>query len=185
MQTQKRSWIYGGLAHPAGLVLAAPTVVSRRLGPGARLLLCGDEHAWGMSPFLGHLCRDGEVEFRCRAHRSTIEDWADTAGLRQAVDDFEPTVVAVSLGPTALPDLVSAATVRSIAQAARSRRSALVWVRPPDRSAVSRPFMLQLNECKVPSFHSEALNLPRGPDAAKPTARGYAGWAGALWRWIG
>ncbi len=33
-------------------------------------------------------------------------------------------------------------------------------------------------------FHSEKLEMPRGPDNLHPTARGYAGWAGAIWHWL-
>lgn len=185
MQTQKRSWIYGGLAHPRGVVLARPVVRARRLAPGSRLLLGGDEHAWGLGPFLAGLCRDGEVTFRCRAHRCTLEDWADTEGLRKAVAELEPTVVVVSLGPTEPPSAATAATVGDVAAAARSCGGTLVWLRPPERNQLSRPFRQQLAQAKVPSFHSEALVLPCGPDERTPTARGYAGWAGALWRWIG
>ena len=33
-------------------------------------------------------------------------------------------------------------------------------------------------------FHSEKLEIPRGPDGIHSTPRGYAGWAGAIWRWL-
>jgi len=185
VQTQKRSWIYSGLAHPRGVVLARSERPRRRLRSGSSLLLCGDEHAWGLRPFLGHLCRDGGVSFSARAHRCTLEDWADSAGLRAAVAEFEPTVVVMSLGLCGAPSEKTAATVRDIAAAARSSRGTLVWLRPPERSAAGAGLRQQLDHAKVPSFHSDALELPRGPDGKLPTARGYAGWAGALWRWIG
>ena len=185
MQTQKRSWIYGGLAHPPGMVLARAAPRGRRLAPGATMLLTGDAHAWGLSPFLSHLCRDGEVTFIERAHRCTLEDWVDTAGLRQAVAEAKPTVVVISLGPTKPLCPASCAAIGEIAAAARHRGGTLVWLRPPQTGPLSRPFRLELSRAKVPSFHSEALRLPRGPDEKTPTARGYAGWAGALWRWIG
>jgi len=185
VQTQKRSWIYSGLAHPPGVVLAHPERARHRLLPGATLLLCGDEHAWGLGPFLGHLCRDGGVAFRSRAHRCTLEDWADSAGLRAAVAELEPTVVVMSLGLSGPPTEQTAAAVREVAAAARPCRGTLVWLRPPERSDATVRMRQQLSLAKVPSFHSEALELPRGPDGKLPTARGYAGWAGALWRWIG
>jgi lysophospholipase L1-like esterase len=42
-------------------------------------------------------------------------------------------------------------------------------------------------KAEIPSrdyFPSDQLAIPRGPDGIHPTARGYAGWAGAIWQWL-
>ena len=84
-----------------------------------------------------------------------------------------------------LPPLGDAGTpIGEIAKQARKHGATFVWLRSPERDEHGRPFRLQLDAAKVPSFHSEALDIHRGDDG-QPSARGYARWAGALWRWIG
>lgn len=190
MQPQKRSWLYGGLAHPPSVVLARrdpqrnKAAVRKRLPPGSTLLLAGDRYAWGLSPFLGQLCRDTNVRYVDDVDDdATIESWAK-GRLSARVQAEQPHMVMVSLGPRGVVDDKLVTTIAVIAADARSKGATLVWLRPPDKGDASRPFRLLLDEKKIPSFHSEALALPRGLDG-DPSARGYAGWAGALWRWIG
>jgi len=178
VEPQKRSWIYGGIAHPPNVVLARRDVVNRRrLPPGSSLLLAGDEHAWGLAPFMKLLCRDGQVEFSSLCAPGTLLEWPYRKALVPALDGVSMVVVSLAFGADDDDKLAE------FAKDARSRGATLVWLRPLRREAAQtvRPL---LNAAKVPSFHSEALDLARGPDGV-PTARGYAGLAGALWRWIG
>lgn len=188
MQPDKRVWLFGGIVHPPSVVIArvkprAP--VRRRLPPGSRLLLAGDDHAWGLSTFLRKLCRDTGVHYDHELdEEASIESWADRRELREPVEELRPDMVLLSLAPEdglhdKLPDLIGI-----VAADARAHGATLVWLRPPVRDATSKPLWHMLTSAKVPSFHSEALELPRGPDG-QPSVRGYAGWAGALWQWIG
>jgi hypothetical protein len=62
---------------------------------------------------------------------------------------------------------------------------AVAWLRPPAAGEFGvKALRSVLDKAKMPSFHSEALGLALGPDGETPTVAGYAGWAGALWRWL-
>lgn len=74
---------------------------------------------------------------------------------------------------------------------------AIVWLSPPTLppAAVSLPSVMRLIESehqialpkikpRVSFFPTQSLDLPRGPDGIHPTPRGYAAWAGAIWRWL-
>ncbi len=179
MQPQKRSWIYGGIAHPPSVVVVrqAPR---RRLPPSSKLLLAGSDHAWGLAPFIGRLCRDAFVTMVPELDRdlNSIKSWATSRRIGKLVKKERPDMVLISLAPEAK----SAGSIVELAKQARQRGATLVWVRPLLKNALLRQ---QLAAAKIPSFHSEALDIHRGPDGQQPTARGYAGWAGELWRWIG
>lgn len=181
MRAHKRIWLYGGLVHPLGIVVARPRPKRRRLPPGARLLVAGDDHAWGLSPFLRELCRDDGVSYDEELDAgATIERWATDARLSTAIGRCRPHMVVLSLdSPT--PE---GAPLGAVASVARGHGATLVWVRPLGDIEHVRALRARLDADKIPSFHSEALELPRGADG-QPTVRGYAGWAGALWRWLG
>lgn len=182
MQASKRSWIYGGLAHPAK-AMAAQRAPKRRLLPGSTLILTGDRHAWGLAPFIKQLCADLGIrfygEFEPKAP-TCLERWS--VNLAPLVRTVQPDLVLVSLLPCHdAPDRLQQALV-AVAVDARSHGATLVWLRPPGPEAMA--FRVELDRARIPSFHSEALQIPRTA-AGDPTTRGYAGWAGALWRWIG
>jgi hypothetical protein len=174
----KRDWIYSGLAHPSGVM--ARRRRARRLVPGSRLALIGDEHAAGIAPFLRQLAVDGGLGFRVEAETGAcLERWQQRY---DALLDTRPTMVLASLASCS-PMTEVLPVLRRMAQAAERAGTALVWVRPPDEKS-AKPFRVLLRAARIPSFHSEALKVPC-PIAGKPSARGYAGWAGALWRWLG
>jgi hypothetical protein len=145
-------------------------------------MLAGDDHAWALAPFVRRLCLDSSVEPFVVLQRdgATITSWATSGKLGAAVDNARPDLVLLSLPSAAAVE----AHVSMLAAQARRHGGTFVWIRSPDRGKLARPFRLQLDAAKVPSFHSEALDIHRGADG-QPSARGYAGWAGALWRWIG
>ena len=67
-----------------------------------------------------------------------------------------------------------------LVKALRATKAETVWVAPlsDGTKKPSRPHRSDV-------FPSDALTVPRGPDGRSPTAIGYAGWAGAIWRWLG
>lgn len=187
VQPQKRSWIYGGLAHQPNVVLARPKgSVRQRLPPGSSLLVAGDEHAWGLAPFLRQLGTGGRVDVFMDIDKdgATVADWAKRPRLGALVVDKKPDIVLLSL-PYPLKGAALEPNLRELREQVVKHGATLVWVRPPHRDDATKPLRLALDRAKIPSFHSESLVIHRGPDLKQPTARGYAGWAGALWRWIG
>lgn len=178
----KRDWVYGGLAHPPGVVLGQAST-SKRLPPGSSLVVAGDQHAWGLSPFLEQLAEDGSVSYRSDAGQDEVclEQWV---GKLVALGEAKPTMVLVSVAPCDVDAATAIVTeLRDAAAALRATGTTVVWVRPPEeaQSAVMRKL---LADAKIPSFHSEAIDVHRA-ETGSPSARGYAGWAGAIWRWIG
>lgn len=182
MQAQKRSWLYSGIAHPR--VVQAQAKKKRRLPPGSRILLAGDEHAWALEPFLRLLARDADVSLDKCVHQYSIEAWAEKKLLAKAMGTVPPNLVLVSLyAEVTIPSALAA--IQQLVRDGRPVGVTLVWLRPPELydGGVLR-LRAVLDGLKVPSFHSEFLDLHRGQDGS-PSARGYAGWAGALWQWIG
>lgn len=153
-------------------------------------MLTGDRHAAGLSAVLRQLCDDRSVELRVKPLQvdETTESAANDSlakALKGVVADavgFGADVTLVSLGwPAAMSSDALQVRVAHLVELRRMGRS-VAWIRPPhDGGSVLR---LTLDRARVPSFHSEALDLPMGPDDKTPTAAGYAGWAGAIWRWL-
>lgn len=181
------------MAHPTGVALARP-IRSHRLPPGSRLLLAGDQFARGLSPPLRRLCADRDVSFRFLSAKPKDVPTAFAGGeLGKQVDrvvaeagNYRPQVTLVSLP---WPELMTSDKLdwaaRRLGRGLRALGSSVAWLRPPTEGEYG-PSLLRsvLDRAKMPSFHSEALGLAMGPDGETPTVAGYAGWAGALWRWL-
>ncbi len=141
--------------------------------------MAGDEHAWGLAPFLKRIADDAKVKtlVDVQPEGAELRAWTKSGRLGGIVGRTHPTITLLSLpvGSSAEADL---AELRNQAESAT-----LVWIRPPERQASTPRLRRVLDAAKIPSFHSEALSIPLA--GAAVTARGYAGWAAALWRWIG
>ena len=138
--------------------------------------MAGDDHAWGLAPFLKRLGDDSKVTtvVDVQPQGAELRAWTKSGRLGAVATRTQPTIILLSL-PFAASCEADLAELRR-----QSGAATLVWVRPPG----SEPGLRRaLDRAKVPSFHSEALPIPTAGSAV--TARGYAGWAGALWRWIG
>lgn len=189
-----RQWIYVGLGLAAGYGMMK-LVSAPRIKPGAtRLLLVGDSLAVGMAPYFQSMAQQARIPFTSLAVVGTrIDQWADNAALRSTLQSFRPTLVLVSLGTN--DEYMQGADVVSRQRGALDRLRAmitastadLVWIGPPTLPKASSNGIVGMLRDAIPSadyFPSEALTLPRGPDGIHPTARGYAGWAGAIWQWL-
>lgn len=189
-----RRWIYVGLGLAAGVGLVK-LIFASRLKPGeTRLLVVGDSLAVGLSPYLNDLAKSERIGFSSLAIVGTrIDQWSDSAALRERLASFRPTVVLVSLGTN---DEYMSGDVVARQQAALGRLVALlmtaapehiVWIGPPTLPKPTSNGIVAMLKVNIPSrdyFPSESLTIPRGPDGIHPTARGYAGWAGAIWQWL-
>jgi len=138
------------------------------------------------------LARENKVAFESMAIQGTrIDQWAKNAALFQKIAAFKPDVILVSLGTNdeymkldagvrqapALNELLT--KLRAVAPVA--------WIGPPKLPKPGTNGAIPLILKNVPPSHyypSQNLTIPRGPDKLHPTAAGYAGWAGAIWKWL-
>jgi len=214
---EDRRWILGGLLIAAGIGLARVLTARPKIHSGGRtrLLLVGDSHAQGLTPHLKSLATDQKVPFVALSKVGTrIDQWAQSVKLDDALRDFQPTLVLVSLGTndayqgtgtwekehaayeTLLGKLTSFSNKNANGEHPAdgpflSAGAEVIWVGPPrlpPKSLTGSPldpaFLNELANAAPNYFHSEELAIPMGPDGIHPTASGYAGWAGALWVWL-
>jgi lysophospholipase L1-like esterase len=200
-----KSWLYAGLVAVAGLgVLRVMT--GPRVKRGMRVLLIGDSLAVGMAPHFQALAKEAGVNFQSLAIVGTrIDQWASSAQLQKTLDQFQPELVMISLGTNDEYLTGDAVTrqrpaletlINKISQYTRNADYGLgpewiVWIGPPTLPKPTNGIVAMIQAAAgtplAPRFyyyHSEQLELPRGPDKLHPTARGYAGWAGAVWHWL-
>jgi lysophospholipase L1-like esterase len=204
MRVDKKSWLYAGLIAAAGLgfmrLMAGP-----RIKRGQRVLLIGDSLAVGMAPHFAALSKEAGVEFKALATVGTrIDQWASSKALQALLENFQPELVLISLGTNDEYMTGDAAKRQApylkqlIEVISRYPRKAdyglgpewIVWIGPPilpKSAGISQMIQASAGSPLSPSyyyFHSEQLQIPRGPDKIHPTALGYAGWAGAIWHWM-
>jgi len=164
----------------------------RLVNESTRLLLIGDSLAVGLGPHLAGLADEEAIEdFLAVAHSGTrIDQWAQSSELDRTLEDFEPTLVLVSLGTNDAAAFGQGAAdrqepyVRELLDLLEEAGATVVWIGPPEM-----PFddeeLVQLLEDEAPKyFDSGRYDIPRGPDDIHPTAAGYAGWAGQIWAWL-
>ncbi len=209
MRPSSKQWIYAGLALVAGIGVAR-LIGGPRVRKGMRVLLVGDSLAVGMAPYFAALSKESGVAFQSLATSGTrIDQWASSAELAKLLESFQPDLILVSLGTNdSFMQSSDAATVARqkpqlekllalLSQWPRKKDYGLgaehiVWIGPPTlhnppSPGVSKMIQDAAGAPLAPRFtyyHSERLSLPRGPDKLHPTARGYAGWAGAIWHWL-
>jgi len=191
-----RHWVYAGLALATGYGVVR-LIEGPQLKYGvSRVLLVGDSLAVGLSPYLSVLAGPRRVAFDSTAAVGTrIDQWANNAALRQRLATFAPTLTLISLGTNDAYMMGGAATaeqqrpqLRALLSMIKAAGSDYVWIGPPLLLEAKNLPMLAMIRDEVPMshyYHSERLDLPRGPEGLHPTIKGYAGWAGALWTHLG
>jgi len=207
MRPSSKQWLYAGLLLVAGLGMVR-LVNGPRVKKGMRVLLIGDSLAVGMAPYFATLAKEAGVTFKAMATIGTrIDQWASNADLKKLLETFQPELVLVSLGTNDSfmqgKDVVTKQQAQLeklyalLTQWPRSKDYGLgpdhvVWIGPPALPKPPNPGISKMIQDAAGGtlsprffyFHSEKLNMPRGPDNLHPTARGYAGWAGAIWHWL-
>lgn len=191
-----KAWIYAGLGIAAagvGAVGLVRALSGPRVRPGDRMFLVGDSFAVGLAPHLAVLAREGRAEFEHVAKEGTrIDQWANSQVMKDKLKQFRPTLVVVSLG-TNDEYLGEGGAARQapyldvLLRNLQGLAPEVAWIGPPKLPKPKSNGVLALLRSKIPESHyfpSQNLQVPRGPDALHPTARGYAGWAGAIWRWL-
>jgi len=188
MEPSKRAWIWGGLnlAPGVGLVAAVPKTAKgreprRRIVPDRRVLVLGGSLAHGLTTPLRQLASESKLALKiCAVPGARASDAAASVGAE--AEAMRPDLVLVVLEPLDVAEGASGALAQLV-KALRATKAEVVWVAPlapiaDGTSRVTRPHRSDV-------FPSDALAVPRGPDGRSPTAIGYAGWAGAIWRWLG
>jgi lysophospholipase L1-like esterase len=206
MRPSSKQWLYAGLVVMAGLG-AARLLSGPRLRKGMRVLLIGDSLAVGMAPHFAALAKEAGIDFKALATVGTrIDQWSANADLKKLLESFQPELVLVSLGTN--DEFMQGDAVKKqqpqlekllalLTQWPRSRDYGLgaeyiVWIGPPTLPNPPSPGIPKMIQDAAGSvlaprfsyFHSERLQMPRGPDGIHPNVRGYAGWAGAIWHWL-
>ena len=176
----KRDWAYAGLSHPVGIAVARKQK-GDRLQPGSKIVLVGDEHALGLGQFLGKLAVDRKVNLRFEWERSQpFENWM-SADRVEAVLKHRPTVVLMAFGSKLKSPEEMQPKLDELVRLAKP--VPVLWVLPFEKSDAATSLGLALAASKIPQFHSEDIDVHRSQTGA-PSARGYAGWAGAVWGWM-
>jgi lysophospholipase L1-like esterase len=192
-----RLLVYAGLLTVGG-VAAASLFATPKIRPGQRLFLLGDSLAVGLTTPLSQIAKDHKVGFKNMAVSGTrIDQWASNAALYQAIRDFKPDLILVSLGTNDEymkldAHKQQAAPLRKLLTTLRES-APVVWIGPP-RLPSSGAYAwktsngaIPLIRENVPSSHyfpSHTLEIPRAPDQLHPSVRGAAGWAGKIWEFI-
>ncbi len=207
MRPSSKQWLYAGLVLVAGLGMVR-LLNGPRIRKGLRVLLIGDSLAVGLAPLFSALSKEAGVEFKSLAVVGTrIDQWAASAELKATLEKFQPELVLVSLGTNDSFMRGEGIVAKQRAQLDKllellttwPRRGDyglgpehIVWLGPPTLQNPPSPGIAPMIQDAAGSalapryhyFHSERLKIPRGPDSLHPTARGYAGWAGAVWHWL-
>jgi lysophospholipase L1-like esterase len=172
----------------------------------------GDSFMVGLSPHLGQMAKEQKLPYLGRGvSGSRIDQWAKSEWLETYLDDFQPTIVLVSLGTNDAyieGDVWDKQKERFDALIAKLKTfpnrfsndeaggdyyaagAEIIWIGPPTLPAIysgrapDLAFVNQLRQAAPNYFDSAELSIPRGPDGLHPTAAGYAGWAGAVWSWL-
>lgn len=184
VDARTRLWLWAGVAFTGAVVLTAATSQGATIkpGPGKRLLLLGDSLAVGLGTPLRTLATDARAEMVVMARQGTrIAQWAEAA--LPEVD-----IALVSLGTNDMR-LLQPETEREVlallVQRLHAAAGRVVWLAPPVMPFPDRGVRAMIAGAGVEVFPSLGLTIARGPDAVHPTAAGYAGWAAAIWRWLG
>lgn len=195
MRPSSKQWLYAGLALVAGVGVVR-LMSGPRLRRGLKVLLIGDSLAVGTAPHYAVLAKEAGVEFKGIGVTGTrIDQWASSQELPNVLASFKPNLVLVSLGTNDAfmkGDVVGKQRAQLDRLLQQLEGYDVVWVGPPTLPNPPSPGMVTMIQDAAGNalaprfhyFHSERLQIPRGPDAIHPTARGYAGWAGAVWHWL-
>lgn len=169
---------------PPGVALViatGPVLGRRRIVPGRRVLLVGGTYAAGLAPPMGQLAEESSVRWKARSARGAPAfEAASWLGEEAQVHEAEIVLIALEAADVSAEES-SRTGLAELMKVARSTSAEVLWLSPPPKpgtESLPRPKRKDL-------FPTETLVLARGPDGDEPTTIGFAGWAGAVWRWLG
>ena len=182
VERTKKAWLYGGLALAEGVGLVSTPEASEHppFQLGGSVVLFGDELALGLGTPFRELCEMDWLGLEVSGRRgSKPSEWLDRGWAKKLGGRPAPTLF---LGAFQWPSSAPDAAMRAIEHVVEASGPVL-WLAPPWAAEASRAMELRQ---RPPHgvFCADALDIPLGPDGRQPTAMGYAGWAGALWKWL-
>lgn len=153
-------------------------------------MLFGDSHAQGLNTQMSRFAAEQGVPYVGNGKvGSRMPEWSVDPWLDATIASFRPTLIMVSLGTNdaAIGPGAAARQHQGFEQLLTKLKASgadIVWIGPP-----TLPFPDQgvpdMIRAEVPYwFPSAEYEIPRGPDNLHATARGYAGWAAAIWNWL-
>lgn len=169
-------WVYSGLSVPERVVVARPSE-KVRLEPGSVVSLVGDEHALGVAQFLGKIAVTRKVGLRFEWQRGqTFEHWFTPDKLERALARKPSLLLLLFDTKLKSPETLSdkAMELKRLCGMTPVR-----WILPFGSDA-SSPLRLALASVGFGTLRSDDVPIHRSQTGA-PSARGYAGWAGAIW----
>jgi len=205
--TPTKAWIYAGLVLAGGVGAAAAVSSIGRplLKKGDRILFVGDSLSVGLNRPIKALAQEAGYEY---AHIGKVGSftslWANESAeggqFTTLLRTFKPTLVLVSLGtndewipknnPSKQVLSLQKPHVDRLVAKIQSLGARIAWIGPPQHNYVPAPdFRAYIQKLvgKGSYFHSERYTIPRQPppdNVPHPTVRGYALWAGVIWRWL-
>jgi lysophospholipase L1-like esterase len=186
-----KRWLLGGLLIAGGIGLVASVKRRPKLSAESRVLLFGDSLAVGLHQHMRSLAEESGVAAYTGKGivGSRIDQWDDDPWLDATLDEFQPTLILVSLGTNdeaTSPGAVErqAPHLAVLLDKLRATGAEIVWIGPPDLPFPRQGVSDMVRENVPYYFESEAIDIPRAPDHLHPNAAGYAGWAGAIWQWL-
>ena len=154
------------------------------------MLLFGDSLAVGLNQHMPELANEAGVDYTGHGIvGSTITHWATDPWVDETLASFQPTLTLVSLGTNDEKTAPGAAAreqpaFEELLDKLLAAGTEVVWIGPPSLPFPRQGVSDMIRQGVPYYFRSEELDIPRGPDGLHPTASGYAGWAGAIWRWL-
>lgn len=137
------------------------------------MLLVGDQHVRGLGPQLGRLAASAGLRLVGFQLLGPSTTGPATAELMRA---HHPALALLCGSPILLVEQAGAFIGQARAGGARPY---LTFPPGLGRSDVAATIGLG-----APVLRADRLGLDLGPDGKTPSVLGYAGWAGALWRWL-
>ena len=174
-------WVFSGLSVPRKVVLAKPST-AEKLSPGGYVHLVGNEHALGLAQFLGHLALGRKVSLRYEWQRGQLfEHWYRTERVEK-LKKGGCRVLLLLLDSKIAKSEDLAAKLRELVERAGTMK--VKWILPlEDDAEGANGLRLALPAVGIEALGSHLVPVHRAETGA-PSARGYAGWAGAVWGWI-
>ncbi|MCA1558051.1 MAG: SGNH/GDSL hydrolase family protein, partial [Acidobacteria bacterium] len=153
---------------------------------GKRVLLIGDSMAEGIGWYLrGKVEQAGGQYIGEPWCSSTTYSWYDTGRFDQMLERHRPDIVFIALGSNEIFNKQaeqSAPIIREMVRKLGDKPA--YWIGPPswkpDKGIVS---VIENNFQPGHFYNSNDLQVPRGPDKAHPTRRGYETWTELVWTW--
>jgi lysophospholipase L1-like esterase len=210
--TPTKAWIYAGLLVAGGVGVAKIIQGGPLLGSkpvvkkGDRLLLIGDSLGVGLRYPMKALAQEAGVAFdNVTQEGANMGHFASESAafkgrqlgreLRAKLQSFRPTLVLVSLGTndeaisrynrTANVVALQGPKFEALLRLLRASAPEVAWIVPPRNSFMSTGLRQLIRDRlgRGKYFDSEKYAIPKQPDQVHPTPKGYAGWAGLIWRW--